>query len=157
MSGDLSNNRITLVIESDRKHLALVRSALRGLSQELQVTDRARHRIELCVVEAVSNSIEHAYRNQSGQPIMIEWIEHDGHLQLAVCDKGLSMDSGRLELIHPTMIEIDPSNPATLKARGRGLILIKTFMDEVAYHTQDGWNRLEMQLGWHDGHPMAPT
>jgi anti-sigma regulatory factor (Ser/Thr protein kinase) len=51
----------------------------------------------------------------------------------------------------------DPTDPANLeKVSGRGLLLIRTFMDEV-HHNKTGNDQALRPLNWWDGLLVRPT
>lgn len=124
----------------------LVRAALRGLGQEAGLSETAIGQIELCVTEAANNCIEHALADRTERDIRIDWCEYPDRLELAVCDHGRKLRPELLARADESLLEIDPTDPQTLRAGGRGLALIKTLMDEVSYSTDNGWNRLTMVL-----------
>lgn len=132
--------------EGNTDNLILARAALRGLGQEAELDPKAIANIELCVTEAAINCINHALRDTLHREIQIEWTQHPDRVELSVWDQGRTMESGRLEQTDESLLEVDPTDPNTLRDGGRGLALIKTLMDEVSYSTENGWNCLVMVL-----------
>lgn len=135
---------IKLTVESSFESTALVRAALRGLCDYVDVGGRALDCVELAVSEAVNNCVEHAYADQEGYEILVECFMHPGYLEVVVSDTGKVMASHYLERANSDMLEIDPDHPGGLRSRGRGLALIKESMDTVEYRSDGKNNRLVM-------------
>jgi serine/threonine-protein kinase RsbW len=102
------------------------------------------HDIELCVVEAVNNAIEHAYKNRSDQEVEVVLTLYANRLMVDVCDRGKRMDPALVELKKMPSLEADPAEFAYLAEEGRGLAIINEIMDQVSYETREGKNCLRM-------------
>lgn len=142
----MSAKQVGIHIEGQPESLVLVRAALRGLGEEAELSRTAIGNIELCVTEAANNCIEHALVNRAERDVHIDWIEYPDRVELAVCDHGRPLPQELLAQADESLLEIDPTDPQTLRSGGRGLALIKTLMDEVSYSTEGDWNRLIMVL-----------
>lgn len=130
-------------IDSRPECIELLSNALHDICHlTLPVVEIAR--INLAMVEAVNNAVEHAYHGESGHPVWVEFDLTPDHFRLRVCDQGQPMAPGRLAAT-PELAEPDPEDPATWSARGRGLAIIKSCMDTVEYQVQDGINTLTMR------------
>ncbi len=131
---------LTLAIESRPECIELLSGALGGLCQLLALPAAP---IEIALVEAVNNAVEHAYRGEPGHSVVVELRLSPSCLGLSVRDRGEPMDPWRLagsaEIAEP-----DRADPATWRPRGRGLAIIKSCMDSVEYQIQDGANILVM-------------
>lgn len=145
---------LTLSIESSLQFLATVRAALRGLGLDAGLGGGALNRLEVCVSEAVSNCMEHAYGGQSGHPISVEWTPTADDIQVAVCDRGKPLDVAYLERLDPSVVEVDPERPESFRPRGRGLALIKALAARVQYRSEGDTNRLIM---WISRNPRNET
>jgi serine/threonine-protein kinase RsbW len=95
--------------------------------------------IELAVVEAVNNTIEHAYAFAPGREIQLAAEIHGGWLTARISDSGRSMPAGLLDSV-PASMDFDPAAIADLPEGGMGLVLIKQLMDRVDYQTLEGRN-----------------
>jgi serine/threonine-protein kinase RsbW len=129
-----------LHVPSNLQFLSVVENWLLG-SLELEVGDqidwsRQANRLRLVLVEAYSNVVRHAHRDQPNLPIVIR-VELQGRdLALEIWDQG-------------TGFEIDAYKPPVPDAKqegGYGWLILHRLMDKVEYRLQvDGLNCLKME------------
>jgi anti-sigma regulatory factor (Ser/Thr protein kinase) len=81
-----------------------------------------------CAVEAINNAIAHAYREHSGY-IAVRWRCSDDTVVIEIADQGVGME---------TPPDAEPSDPRA--ERGRGWLIIREWMDEVAYEQRENEN-----------------
>lgn len=139
-----------LKIDSRSECVELVSSAVRGLCRLTRLTTTDLAGIELALVEAINNTIEHAYHNEPGHPVMVTINLAPDRLSLRVSDRGTPMDPRQLDQVSE-LAEPDPADPNTWSHRGRGLVLIKSCMETVGYRTDRGLNTLTMSRPLHGG------
>ncbi len=137
-------SRIKLTIDSDFKNVFLISKTIRALCALIPLSDIESDQIELCLVEAVNNSIEHAYGKQPGYDIEVIVTLYLERLMLEVCDVGNPMDETRLESIDMSFQDFNLDDLDRIPEEGRGLPIMKAIMDSVTYKTQDGRNCLTM-------------
>ena len=135
------NEEISLEFESSTENVPLVSAVVNNFCSDLGLDKLQTYRIELCVVEACVNVIEHAYKEEPGHKVrLVIRVEKDNKgekkLLFKLYDRGIPMD---LKFLHSP----EPEQP-TLSEGGRGLLIIKKFMDEVNYYSQNGENVLVM-------------
>jgi anti-sigma regulatory factor (Ser/Thr protein kinase) len=140
----MSSKKITLVIGSEYVHVPLVSSAVRSFCTQIPLSDKDAYGIELCVTEAVVNSIKHAYGEKPGNNVTVLFTFHRNELMLEVCDSGRSMDPGLLAKRKHLAIKFDPLKIETIPESGRGLTIIQGFMDDVTYTVNEDSNCLRM-------------
>lgn len=103
------------------------------------MTARARHRVELVLEEAFSNSIHHGYLGECDQPI---W------LALTMLPDGLRL------VFQDAAPPFDPLQSAELPSAeqvgGVGRVLIKTLPRRAVYALQEGRNTLTLDFGLGD-------
>jgi serine/threonine-protein kinase RsbW len=96
--------------------------------------------IELAVVEACNNVVEHAYNGVEGM-LMLE-IEIDAEkITIAVHDTGETMPTASQQNAD---LDFDPMNLDELPEGGMGLFLMTSLMDEQTYTSADGRNTLTL-------------
>ncbi len=132
---------VSLSIVSDIRNVRLVGAALNGIAASVGLDEVRRGHIELCVVEAVTNSLVHALENEPGHEIVVCVILESKALIIEVTDRGRPMPA---ELRQPKPLTLDETDPDTLTEGGRGLFLIFSLMDDVSFTERDGANVLRM-------------
>jgi len=88
--------------------------------------DGHQSEIELALREALANAILHGNGGNERKRVDLDcFAKRDGSLLLVVRDQGRGFDAGRLD---------DPTRPENIfRAGGRGIFLIRHFMDEVEF------------------------
>jgi serine/threonine-protein kinase RsbW len=131
---------IKLCIESDSKNIFLVGLAVKAFCSYVCFDDETSHQIELAVVEAVTNSIEHAYSSKADYEVEVVVVLHSDSLTFHVHDQGRPMKH-----IEAVRSDFDPNDLETVPERGMGLYIVQEAMDEVTYQTRNGTNILTMR------------
>jgi len=138
---------LLLSTESRLENVALVGAAVTGVCDALGLPGEVRAEVELCVVEAVNNAIEHAYRGEAGHVVEVSIAADAARLVIEVSDRGEPMPAGRLEAARAALaLPEDPEPPSleSLVDGGRGLAILLGAMDEVRYERAGGRNVLTM-------------
>jgi anti-sigma regulatory factor (Ser/Thr protein kinase) len=120
---------ILLTLDSRLENVALVGRASHALGAEAGLAPSDCDLLELCVVEAVTNSILHAYEGASGHEVRLHVLLFEDTVELRVIDQGTPMPPGLLEREEPEV----PEEPLELPESGRGLFILKGFCDTVDY------------------------
>ena len=92
----------------------------------------ARFGIDLAVREAVTNAVLHGNRQDEAKQVKVRFKSSQHAIEITVRDQGEGFDPGRVP---------DPTDPQNLlKANGRGMLFMRTFMDEVewSHHPEGG-------------------
>jgi serine/threonine-protein kinase RsbW len=142
--------RTELHVPSDLKFMAIVENWLLGsLEAELQdQVDWARQssRLRLVLVEAYSNVVRHAHRDQPNLPVLIRMELKDRDLQLEIWDHGQGYD----------LSTYLPPTPDEHQEGGYGWLILNRLMDRVEYRLQvNGGNCLVMQAKLPDSEIMS--
>lgn len=130
---------IELIVESRLENIPLIGGAVRGIAGALSIDEVTSYHLELCAVEAVTNSIKHAYSLEAGKNVEMSVLLFPGRITFEIRDRGKSLDPARMQ--NP---EFDPEDGETLPESGMGLFIMQSLMDEIAYETKDGLNTLTM-------------
>ena len=100
-----------------------------ALLRHLGFRGEAVERATLAVHEAAANAIQHGNGAGSEAPVTIRFRIDDRDLVVEVADLGRGFDPDALP---------DPLAPANLlKTSGRGILLMKSFVDDVAFRFED--------------------
>jgi serine/threonine-protein kinase RsbW len=138
MISHLKNGDLKLTIDSRLENIGLVGLSVQALSVYLGFDEVEAYRIQLGVVEAVTNVVKHAYGLQPDHEIKVEISLHPDRISFRITDKGSPMKMfGR-------PLKFDPADLASLPEGGMGLHIILQVMDEVNYQMVDGANILVM-------------
>ena len=126
---------------SDVARLEEVRQFVREATDGLRPSETSLFELQLVVVEAVTNVIEHAYQGIAGKPIFLE-IECAGRdILLTLRDRGHPFDLGS----HP---DLDVARHVADGNRGGlGVFLMRRFLSDLALAREDGWNVMRMRFG----------
>lgn len=118
---------VRLDIQSSLAMLEIVQAVSDHIGRMSGLDEDALHWIGVAVRESVINAIKHGNRNDERKRVHVEFTLLDGDpgsgIAIRVRDEGLGFDPANL----PDCTE--PEN--LLKSSGRGIFLIRTFMDEL--------------------------
>ena len=138
---------LSFAIESDLGNVAFVAVAANRICVQLGLDDLRAGEVELCIAEAVTNSIRHAYHEEPGHTVTIALAADADQLHIEVSDSGTPMPA-ELEqrLVHGNTLtsELQPIDRNSIPEGGRGLQIIHDLMDEVSYVRLPHCNRLIM-------------
>ena len=132
--------RTELHVPSDLKFLNIVENWLLG-SLEAEVGDhvdwpRQSNRLRLVLVEAYSNVVRHAHKDQPNLPILLRLELVSGEIALEIWDQGEGFDLDTY--LEPT--------PEAMQEGGYGWLILNRLMDRVEYSLQvNGLNCLKME------------
>ena len=128
----------TMRIDSRLENVCLVARSARVICAGAGFDDGTGCAIELCVVEAVNNAIEHAYAREPGHVVEVALAFAAAAVRVEVRDRGRRMDwpaaRARADDYAPDLAE-----------RGRGIVIMRSLMQDVSYRTVDGCNVLSMK------------
>ena len=130
---------IKLTVDSRLEEVFLVGLAIRGVCAYTSLTDEETYQMEVCVVEAVNNAIEHSYHFMPGRNVDIIIHLFPERIEFHVCNTGDPMES-----MDVAAMDFDPKDLRALPEGGMGLYIIQNIMDEVTYQILDGINTLIM-------------
>ncbi|UFS70559.1 ATP-binding protein [Geomonas sp. RF6] len=134
---DRRKKTLHLTIDSSLSDVSLVGLAVRGICAHTPLPREAHDEMEICVVEAVTNAICHAYHCKPGFTVEATIILYDDRICFEISEYGTAMDAFR-----PPTLEYDPSETACLPEKGMGLFIISSIMDKVNYRSSNGRNTL---------------
>ncbi|MCP3848934.1 MAG: ATP-binding protein [Gammaproteobacteria bacterium] len=131
---------INLSIASQLDSVSGVGSSVSNWCRELGMDDEHSFQIELCTVEAVNNSIIHAYRNNPDEQVNVEctlcdYSSHNGKfIRVKISDTGQAMT----QAIPDKLVSQDSES-------GRGWYIMKQWTDSVHYSSIDGVNTTTLE------------
>lgn len=101
--------------------------------------------VELSVVEALNNAVEHAFHGQPGHDIWAQCARENDTIVIEIWHDGEALDEATLQRFGGEFIEPDPDDPDTWTTSGRGLQIILTTMDSVETFEHDGNTGLRLR------------
>lgn len=138
--------KMKLIIDRDLDNIPLIGIAINKLCSLVPFSERMAFQVELCVVEAVTNCIKHAYKYDSAQKVEVVFALSPEELVLDIYDTGIPMEMEMLDRADFKSIEVNPKNLENVAEGGRGLPIIKEVMDSVVYKSENGMNCLTMKM-----------
>ncbi|MEA5565601.1 MULTISPECIES: anti-sigma regulatory factor [unclassified Anabaena] len=129
-----------LHVPSDLNYLNIVENWLLGCLKiqlgESVDWSRQSSRLRLALVEAYSNVVRHAHKEQSNIPILLRLELRERDISLEVWDYGTGFD----------LSTYFPPNPVDKQEGGYGWLIMSRLMDKVEYQLQvDGANCLKLE------------
>ncbi|MBW1972372.1 MAG: ATP-binding protein [Deltaproteobacteria bacterium] len=140
----MEQKSIKLIIESKLENVALLGMAINKLCSLTPLSEVESYQVELCVVEAVNNSIKHAYEGKACNEVEVVFTLYPSKVVVDVCDRGKSMEQSIFNEKQLSALEVDPNDIMKLSESGRGIPIIKEVMDSVVYKSKEGKNCLTM-------------
>jgi serine/threonine-protein kinase RsbW len=126
LGNTLTNNHYHLEIKSDPNNLIAVEEFVNSLAKDIGIDEDKKNGLLLSVTEATTNAIIHANKCDINKKVEINVNVENGFLIVKVKDEGTGFDPKNIP---------DPTSPENiLKDSGRGLYLMRVYMDELKYN-----------------------
>jgi len=118
-------DEMRLNIPSDFKFLGAVDAAIQDLAREFSFTQDAINDVSTALIEACSNAIEHGNKFAKDKRVTVVLSFNGDGFMARVYDQGVGFDfEGALD---------DATPPDPTSERGRGLIIMTAFTDELKF------------------------
>jgi serine/threonine-protein kinase RsbW len=125
----MQEQRETLVIQSDPDKVVEVDEWAERIAQEMGFSPDERFDIAISVTEAVNNAIVHGNARDRTKRVVIAFTKKENELEVSVRDEGKGFNH---------RLVADPTIPENLmKPSGRGILIIRTLMDDVHFRGLD--------------------
>lgn len=134
---------IKFAIPSQFESVSFLGESLKSICALVAVPDRETHYLELSVVEALNNVIEHAYQSRPSGTIEVLVSIMARKVQVEIRDQGLPMP-----VFQEPTLEYDENNLESLPEGGMGRYLMHQMMDEIWYGHEAGENQLILQKSY---------
>lgn len=132
--------RSRLSLDSRLSDLAQVSPWVAELAAEYAIPPETRFAIELCLEEALSNSVRHGYHSEPGHGLAVEFSCSDSDLIFVVEDSAPPFEPKKPAAAAPA--DLDAVEPG-----GQGIRLMFQFARSVEYERSAGTNRLRLRFG----------
>lgn len=130
----VTEETVELKLPSRVEAIGEAAAAVTDAARRLGFAEDALFGIELAVREAATNAVLHGNRQDETVPFEVGMTGTDAGFVVTVRDRGAGFDPSHLP--DPTAEE------NLLKASGRGILFMRTFMDEVAWERPEGGGTL---------------
>jgi serine/threonine-protein kinase RsbW len=130
----VTEETVELKLPSRIESIGEAAGAAADAARRLGFAEDALFGVELAVREAVTNAVVHGNRQDESKPVEVGLSGTDAELVITVRDRGEGFDPERVA--DPTAAE------NILKASGRGILFMRTFMDEVTWERPPGGGTL---------------
>lgn len=115
-------------IPSDMTNIYRAERLVDSISEKLNIKDEQYGNILVCIVEAVSNAIQHGNESDVTKIVYLSYKYDQGKLQFTIEDEGRGFDLDKVP--DPTL----PENVENIK--GRGIFLIRHLADELNFENK---------------------
>jgi serine/threonine-protein kinase RsbW len=122
----LAQNHYQLELESDPNNLITVEEFVNYFAKDIGIDEDKMNGLMLSVTEATTNAIIHANKSDPSKKVTIDVIVDNENLIVKVKDEGKGFDPSKVP--DPTATE------NLLKDSGRGVYLMRIYMDELKYN-----------------------
>jgi serine/threonine-protein kinase RsbW len=113
-------------IESDPNNLITVEEFVNYFAKDLGLNEEQLATLLLAVTEATTNAIIHANKCDKSKLVTVDVNVQNSKLIIKVIDEGSGFDPNQIP---------DPTQPENiLKDSGRGMYLMKVYMDDLKYN-----------------------
>jgi len=113
---------VEVTLESDLKNLEVAEEIVRRAAGTAGFSEESTHQIEMAVHESMINAIWHGNKNDANKRVWLRVAAYKDRLEIRVRDQGNGFNV--------TQVPDPCAAENLLKVSGRGIYLIRTFMDE---------------------------
>ena len=121
---------VEVVLESDLKNVEVAEEITRRVSGTAGFDEDDQHKIDMAVHETLINAIWHGNRNDPSKHVWLRFEIFRDRLEIRVRDQGNGYD--------PNSVPDPLRDENILNVSGRGIFLIRTFMDEFRVESKSG-------------------
>ena len=124
----MTDQTTRLVLPSHIEAVADAAAAGTDFIRNCGVSEELSFGIEMALREAVTNAMVHGNQEDENKSVEVIFACHDNELEIEVRDQGEGFDPAEVP---------DPTNAENLlKTSGRGIFLMRTFMDEIEWRSR---------------------
>ena len=122
----MAEENYTLEIESNPNNLITVEEFVNYFAKDIGIPEERMNGLMLSVTEATTNAIKHANKSDESKLVKINVNIVGRKVIISVKDEGIGFDPQKIP---------DPTEPENLlKDSGRGVYLMRFYMDDLKYN-----------------------
>lgn len=115
-----------VVIPSDLAAARQLQSDIEAALQSVQFAEAEVFAVKMALEEALVNAIKHGNQMDAAKVVTVEYLVRPERFDVRITDQGAGFDPDDVP---------DPTDPDNIERPcGRGLLLIRYYMTEVAFH-----------------------
>lgn len=123
------------LIDSSFGEISILSSKVRSFLLKLSVNEETINAVELSLVEALNNVVEHSYKMQKGNRVEVKIEIVADKIITQLYDWGIARTN-----LNKARLEFDPNDIENLPEGGMGLFIIEQLMDKTEYYSENGKN-----------------
>jgi len=123
------------LIDSSFSEISILSSKVRSFLLKFSIHEEIINAVELSLVEALNNVVEHSYKMQKGNRIELDIEIVFDKIIVQLCDWGIAKTN-----LKKAELKFDPNDIENLPEGGMGLFIIEQLMDETEYYSENGKN-----------------
>ena len=132
----MSGNRVSYTLDSTLETVNNAEETAGRMAAEAGFDEEDVMKISMAVREAAVNAVMHGNAYSSAKKVTLEFERTDRDLVITIRDQGPGLDASNIP---------DPLAPENLmKTSGRGIFLIRSFMDVVEIHPSQSGTEFKM-------------
>ena len=132
----MSGNRVSFTLDSTLETVNSAEETAGRMATEAGFDDEDVMKISMAVREAAVNAVMHGNAYNPAKKVTLAFERTAGDLVITIRDQGPGLDASKIP---------DPLAPENLmKTSGRGIFLIRSFMDVVEIHPSQSGTELKM-------------
>jgi serine/threonine-protein kinase RsbW len=121
---------VEVTLESDLKNVEVAEEITRRVATTAGFDEDEQNRIEMAVHESMINAIWHGNKNDASKSVWLKFTLYPDRLEIRVRDQGKGFN--------PTHIPDPLEEDNLLNVSGRGIFLIRAFVDEFRVEDLNG-------------------
>jgi serine/threonine-protein kinase RsbW len=134
----LSTKTYSKIIRSNPELLPEVEDFINKVTSEIDLDITKKNNLALSIAEAASNAIMHGNKGDAGKKVKIFILIDKKKIRISIKDQGKGFKLSEVP---------DPTSPENiLKDHGRGIHIMKTFLDEMYYNFSSEGTELVMVM-----------
>jgi len=133
---------VQLTLPSRLEMLGVLDGLVQAITSSMEFEEDAAIEVATSIIEAGTNAIQHGHANDERLPVHFRFFLGEKALEVWVRDTGPGFDLDSVRSIDPTRPE------DLLKARGRGIFIMRAMMDTVEFDIRPGVGTLVHLIKW---------
>jgi serine/threonine-protein kinase RsbW len=122
-------------ITSEYHNISVVSKKIKSFFKEEKIDRDIIDQVLISLMEALNNSIEHSYLEESGNNIDVIATVSKTKVEIDIMETGIP----RTNFDKP-QLKFDPNDLSTAPEGGMGLYIIDNLMDSISYQSENGVN-----------------